>query len=447
MLYDTGIGLDDAFIISGAFDRTDPRKDPVDRIRETFEEVGLSIALTTATTSLAFGLGAMSSIPCVVWLSYYAFPAVIFDFLYQITFFVAILVIDERRVQANRRDCCFCITAGQKVGQDLPTRQQNTQSQPENHRYERFMTWFANQILRPWVKVIVIVAFTALTVACAISTTKLKEDFKVSDVVPADSYTLRFFDSLKDYGKRGKIMPVAYFRNVDQSDELVQEEMENFINDLVEMKQIEQQPPFFWLRDFKKFVNKTATVFGLPFNEQLAVFLEDPGNRVMYGSSIMLNEDGYIESSRCALFMNNHDNRDVEAQIEALHDQRQVSASQPTNHGLDEWNFFTLEVNYYLWEFFYTAGQEVWTNAALGIVSVSALGFLFIPHWSAVFYVFPMITMLCIDLLGKYTPSDVTKADWETAIIDSHNIPSSAGLQVFSNFVASLSTLSVTWGL
>ena len=398
-----GIGLDDAFIIAGAFDKTDPTKDSVERIRETFEEVGLSIALTTITTSLAFGLGAMSSIPCVEWLSYYAFPAVIFDFLYQITFFVAILVVDERRIQANRMDCCFCIEiGGRKVGQEDSTRHQDEQpTEKDDFYYQRFISWFADQILRPWVKVLVIAFFLALTVACAISATKLKEEFKMADVVPEDSYALRFLNSFEEYGQRGKLMPIAYFRNVDQSDERVQQEMENFINDLVDMKQIEHQPPLFWLRDFKKFANTTATVFGLPFKDQLAAFLEDPGNQLMYGKSIMLDENGEIESSRCTLYMTNLDNEDAQAQIEALHDQRRVSSSQLVNQGLNTWNFFTMELNYYLWEFFYTAGQEVWTTAAMAIISVSAVGFVFIPHWTAVLYVFPLITMLCIDLLGK----------------------------------------------
>lgn len=374
--------------------------------------MGLSIALTTITTSLAFGLGAMSSIPCVEWLSYYAFPAVIFDFLYQITFFVAILVVDERRVERNRMDCCFCIEIGaRKVGQDNSTRDQDEQSPPtEEFYYQRFISWFADQILRPWVKVFVIVFFLALTVASAVSATKLKEEFKMADVVPEDSYILRFFDSFEEYGQRGKLMPIAYFRNVDQSDELVQQEMENFINDLVDMKQIEHQPPLFWLRDFKKFANTTATVFGLPFKDQLAAFLEDPGKQLMYGKSIMLDENGQIESSRCTLYMTNLDNEDAQAQIEALHDQRRVSSSQLINQGFNSWNFFTMEKNYYLWEFFYTAGQEVWTTAAMAIISVSVVGFLFIPHWSAVFYVFPLITMLCIDLLGKYADANTIRA-------------------------------------
>jgi Niemann-Pick C1 protein len=104
-----GVDLDDAFIISGSYDRTDPKKEPEDRIHDTIEDIGISITLTTITSALAFGLGALSSIKPVYWMGYYAFPTILFVYIYQITFFVACIVLDERRVQQKRRDCCTCI--------------------------------------------------------------------------------------------------------------------------------------------------------------------------------------------------------------------------------------------------------------------------------------------------------------------------------------------------
>lgn len=115
-----GIGLDDAFVIFGEFARTDDTKDPVERIQKTMEEVGLSVFLTTLTTSCAFALGCLASLPNLYWLSLYAFPTIIVDFFVMITFFVAIIVVDERRIkqreqQAERTpmiynvvDACFC---------------------------------------------------------------------------------------------------------------------------------------------------------------------------------------------------------------------------------------------------------------------------------------------------------------------------------------------------
>ena len=81
-----GVGLDDTFIISGAYFRKlaeENRSETFDsnfdterrdedaiitkRIGETMEEVGLSIALTTITTAFAFFLGCFSSIPGIRW--------------------------------------------------------------------------------------------------------------------------------------------------------------------------------------------------------------------------------------------------------------------------------------------------------------------------------------------------------------------------------------------
>lgn len=52
-----GVGLDDTFIITSAFlGRTDRGKSIEERIRDTMEDVGLSITVTTVTTAFAFGL-------------------------------------------------------------------------------------------------------------------------------------------------------------------------------------------------------------------------------------------------------------------------------------------------------------------------------------------------------------------------------------------------------
>lgn len=63
-----GIGLDDTFIIYSAYVRTDHSLDIVERIRETMDEVSVSIFMTTATTEVAFFLGCFSPIPAIRWL-------------------------------------------------------------------------------------------------------------------------------------------------------------------------------------------------------------------------------------------------------------------------------------------------------------------------------------------------------------------------------------------
>ena len=52
-----GVGLDDTFIITGAYLRTDANLDTLERVRLTMEEVACSITTTTVTTVVAFILG------------------------------------------------------------------------------------------------------------------------------------------------------------------------------------------------------------------------------------------------------------------------------------------------------------------------------------------------------------------------------------------------------
>ena len=390
------------FIISSAFRRTNSLKDPVERVHETFDEVGMSIVMTTTSTSLTFGLGCLSKIPAMKWLSFYAFPSVLFVTAFQLTFFVAICVLDAKRIKSNRRDGCFCFkvhdcTSG--AFDDASGRRAGFSGSIAQQRMKRY----AKVLFHPFFKCLVLISFSALTVVCAISATKLENEFKVSEVVPQDSYILRFMSSMNAYGFRGNALPVAYFRGVDQSDEAVQIEMENFINDLVSLRQIDHQPPFFWLRDFKEFVNSTASLRDLPFTEQLDLFLQDPGYRRTYGSSIVLDEQGNIASSRCVLYMTNLDMDNTSDQINALEDQRWVSASQRMNEGQQSWDFFTYDdSNYYIWEFYNTAGKELVTTTVGGIIAVTGLAIIFIPHWTAALFVFPMITVLCVDLLGMW---------------------------------------------
>jgi Niemann-Pick C1 protein len=101
----------------------------------------------------------------------YAFPTIIIDFIFQITFFVALIVIDERRIQANRRDCCFCCTAANKSEASTL----DLSGEPEKHFADRLMARYADFLLRPVVKWVVIVVFAAMLGIFSWRTSELKQ--------------------------------------------------------------------------------------------------------------------------------------------------------------------------------------------------------------------------------------------------------------------------------
>jgi predicted RND superfamily exporter protein len=425
-----GIGLDDAFIIMGSFSRTDSKKGHVDRISDTIDDVGVSITLTTITSSLAFGIAScISSIPAVYWLCLYAFPAVIVVYFYQITFFVACIVLDEQRIQERRRDVCTWISVGREddsnneviqdatedkapVGAKEDSNDEVLQNDIEEKGHagdavDRFMVRYAEFLLRPWVKLFVVIAFAVLGALCAVSASKLRQEFEITDVLPGDSYLVEFLERRDDYSSTNQIDTGLYFRNVNQSDPSILQQMKEYVNDLVAMEAISAGPDFFWPDDLKRFVNFTQKQ-NLSFNEQMEMFLGVDLINKVYGDDIVLDSSGSISASRSFLSMDKVDLEDVNSQIDVFEELRRVSKGQPINGGKSERAFFTYSWRDPQWEFYASSVHQLIISAITGVICVTAITFLMIPHWTAAPIVLPMMCILYVDLLGVMQWGGVT---------------------------------------
>jgi Niemann-Pick C1 protein len=269
------------------------------------------------------------------------------------------------------------------------------------HPAERFMGWYAERLLRPWFKVTVVFVFTTLFCACAHSASQLSQQFRLTDVIPDDSYLVGFVDALYDYSARSSAAPFVYFRNVDQSNERVQEQMEKYINDLVTIDAIADQPIFFWLRDFKVFLNESEdSLAQLDFNGQVDSFLSNSVYGDLYRDNIVRDEAGTITASRCVINMDNVDIEDANLLINALLDQRKVGKAQGINQGRKDWAFFTYDPLYNIWEFYSASAQELMLTTIVGVVAVTGVAFILMPHWTASLFVLPLMCVLYVDLLG-----------------------------------------------
>ena len=395
-----GVGLDDSFVIVADFYRH-PRSIPIEeRVRKTMNDVGLSILTTSLTSSCAFGLGAISSIPAVFWVCLYAFPAISIVFLYSVTMFIAIIVIDERRVDANRRDFLCCIPAKNEATSD-----NGAAGGMEGHHHshvDRFMSAYADFLLQPVVKVVVLVVFAAMFAVFAWSTTLLKQEFTVELVLPKGSYVVTFLDSLDAYTSVGGFETTLVFRDIDQSTVEGQQAMDNFLNDMVALEEVSSQPENFWLRDFQAFSKNNSALDGLTFEEQIAAFLDLPVYASIHGRDIARNEQGQVTASRILVRMDQVDPDDVKDQTDALANQERVAREQTVNQGLagKDWAFFSFDEEYFIWSFFKACPQELTLTTITGVSAVIIISIVAIPHWSAVFFSAPLVAILYIDLLG-----------------------------------------------
>ena len=153
-----GVGVDDMFVIVNSYDLVDPTLDLPTRIGRTMATAGASITVTSMTDVFAFLIGSNTSLPALRNFCFYAAFGIFFDYLYQITWFVAFLTIDQWRTAAKRADCACCIrvkdTACCLCCAPLPSGKGKMQ------------TWMSESLggtlTKRWVKFVVIGAFTAL---------------------------------------------------------------------------------------------------------------------------------------------------------------------------------------------------------------------------------------------------------------------------------------------
>ncbi|XP_066595690.1 patched domain-containing protein 3-like isoform X2 [Prorops nasuta] len=105
-----GIGVDDMFVIMQSLrslSATDKNLQVPVRIAKAIQHSGASITVTSLTNVVAFGIGITTVMPFLRSFCVFAATAILFLYIFEITFFVSCLAYDERRVDSKREGCCF----------------------------------------------------------------------------------------------------------------------------------------------------------------------------------------------------------------------------------------------------------------------------------------------------------------------------------------------------
>lgn len=106
------VGVDNIFLIVHEFERVNyryPDESIEVRVGKALGRIGPSILLSATTETLAFALGATVQMPAVRNFAIYAAGAVFINALLQVTMFIAVLAVNEKRVEAGRMDCFPCV--------------------------------------------------------------------------------------------------------------------------------------------------------------------------------------------------------------------------------------------------------------------------------------------------------------------------------------------------
>jgi len=403
-----GIGLDDTFILTDAFERVEFNQPGIEKVEHTIQTVGMSITLSTLTTVVTYFLGCMNSTAGIRWFCLYAAITISIDFLYQITFFSALMILDERRMKQRRKDFCICYIAKSEPDHLTDKNSQNitglTSVVSDSVDRPGLIDVCIENMFRPGVKIIILIAFTILFAGSIYIASGIETALDGLAVYPQNSYVKQYFEDVLSYSTSLKTNTAGvYFRDVDVSDENIQMAMSGFVDTLVEdIPYVTSPPLFFWLRDFKMFLNNMDSLQTLPFNEQLNTFLNTEPYKSFYVNDIVRDETGTVTASRTTIIYDDLEMFDIQNEIKAYNAQQEVTKEFVLNKGLLDAHFFTYGSVYFTWELWDLLKTEIIVTSGLGLLSIFLISLIFVPHPIASMIIVPTVFFVYVETLAMF---------------------------------------------
>ena len=204
------VGVDNIFLIVHEFERVNishPDEDVETRVGKALGRMGPSILLSASTETISFALGAFVGMPAVRNFAVYAAGAVLINALLQVTMFVAVLALNQRRVESHRADCFPFIKV--KRADKIDSHSAGAYGFEEEGSLQRFIRKvYAPALLGRKVKVAVVVGFLGIFTAglALIPEVSLGLDQRIA--FPSSSYLIPYFNDLDTYFNTG---PPVYF--------------------------------------------------------------------------------------------------------------------------------------------------------------------------------------------------------------------------------------------
>jgi len=433
-----GIGIDDAFVITNAFDKTDAKLPIPDRIEQAMQRIGMSITLTSLTDIAAFGLGATSAFPSVQYFCIYAAISCAFVWILHCTSYCALLAMDAARAGRNppgldplvccsARACCMPpegATQGPLPGSKTPLT-----------RLLGSMTRIL--VSNPVTILLTVLAFFGVAVLSAWQISEgLGTDFKLIDLTPDTSFLRDFYNEEEKYFgglSFGLGVRVAYYvRNVDMSSLDTQMRLEEAGGAMLALPTINEEAGLAsWHTEFSLWawanrgttpllpvdafqevpggpsragcqaglppsVEECATHFltGLTFGPAVALFLAMP-QFGRFEDDIVFHTDGSIKASRLRAI--HIDTYDSDGQIEVLEESEDFTDRSQT--ALPD--SFMLAFPYIFYDQFRIIVGQMTQSIVLCLLAVTLISAFVLAHPLSVLIVLIVLGLVFVDLMGN----------------------------------------------
>ncbi|XP_060107597.1 NPC1-like intracellular cholesterol transporter 1 [Heteronotia binoei] len=185
------IGADNIFIFVLEYQQSEkqPGESREQHIGRVLGNVAPSMFLCSLSEAICFLLGALSEMPAIRTFALNSAVAILFDFLLQMTMFVALVSLDARRQKASHFDLCCC------VGLEKRGPVKKHESLLRSFTRQFYVPVLLNSIIRMLVMVLFIFMFCMGIFLMFNINVGLDQELSV----PEDSYMLQYFQYLNQY--------------------------------------------------------------------------------------------------------------------------------------------------------------------------------------------------------------------------------------------------------
>ncbi|XDV21748.1 hypothetical protein PO909_026772 [Leuciscus waleckii] len=192
-----GVGVDDMFIMISCWQKTEVHKDVDLRLAETYKEAGVSITITTLTDVLAFYIGLMTPFRSVQSFCMYTSTALLFCYIFNITFFGACLALNGQREKGNRH-WLTCMKVPEASGNGGGccvggAYDKNTDKEFEMPMDSFFKNYYGPFLTRVWVKALVCLIYAGYLAVSIYGCFELQEGLDLKNLAADGSYVGSYY--------------------------------------------------------------------------------------------------------------------------------------------------------------------------------------------------------------------------------------------------------------
>eukprot|EP00898_Chlorokybus_atmophyticus_P005812 jgi/Chlat1/6231/Chrsp44S05762 len=203
------VGVDNMVILVHTLKRLDPRQPLEERIGDALAAAAPSITLASLAETVAFAMGTLTPVPAVHVFSLFAAVAVFFNYLLQVTAFVAMMAMDFRRAEEHRVDCLPWVQTRPRYQYHATDRGASLLHKPRRMLVNAYMEDIHVPFLaRKGVKAFVVIVFAGMLLFSIASLPLVKPGLDQRVALPRDSYLQGYFTDITEYLRVG---PPLYF--------------------------------------------------------------------------------------------------------------------------------------------------------------------------------------------------------------------------------------------